>query len=62
MAERDIEDRWTGKPRPAWTMDSRTYEDDEPCPYCGGTTVIMDCPKCGAPNCCIGCCFEAEPA
>ena len=27
------------------------------CEYCG-TTIIQDCPICGAPNCCPKCCEE----
>jgi hypothetical protein len=52
-------DRWSGKPRPPYAVAPRSYEDSEPCPYCGETTIIIDCPQCGAPNCCKGCC-DAE--
>lgn len=45
-------DGWSGKPR------ARTFEA-EPCDHCGETLVVIDCPRCGAPNCCPTCCAPA---
>lgn len=54
----EVIDRWTNKPRPAWTLENRFRESD-PCEHCEGTEVILDCPRCGAPICCYTCCDEA---
>ena len=55
---REVIDKWTGKPRPAWTETSR-FGKCEPCEHCGSDEVIYDCPMCGAPVCCWKCCEEA---
>ena len=52
-------DEWTGKPLDGPRIPDR--QSSETCEHCG-TELIMDCSRCGAPNCCPKCCSTEAAA
>ena len=52
----DYINQWSGKPQP---FSAFPRSSPDVCDECG-TKLILDCPICGAPNCCPKCCEEAQ--